>query len=382
MQKLKDILEMIVIVLCEMKERLEQKLGKMYFRMLACVLTLFMLLFISELIPAPNYITKSDPVPDNKPAVSADASSGDAADSSAAEPAAASQADSSAADSTSSEDAPAEVSLINNTPAAAGQPQDVNGDVFTPYESDETHVNALKGLKEQVTNALGEFPGEWSCYVKNLKTGDWFEINNHSLYPASMIKLFALCACYQQIEDGKLNEDELYATIFNMAAGSNNQSFNEIVWAMGKTYINEWCHKNGLPNTWQYHGLQPSTNFEGLETQDKINCTCVMDVGHAMEMIYNKECVSEWASERMLSILEQQKWTSKIPFGLPYNTRFANKTGDTYDVTHDAAIVFSPACDYILVLMCEQPNTSFKLKYCFIQVSKLVYQYFNPTVDY
>ena len=332
-----------------MKRRLQKKLGKRRFTLLVYAVVLINLLLLVDMIPEPRYTVRSDePVETIIPA---------------------------------SVNITDDSSLPDTSVPDVSQPESVTDESSLPDEESE-HENAIKPLKTQVEAALEEFPGEWSVYCKNLNTGDWFTINEHPVYPASMIKLFALAACYQKIEDGEINEDEYYPTIYNMAAISNNQSFNQMVWTIGKTYITEWCHSHGLPNTAQYHGLQPSTNYEGLETSDKRNVTCVSDVGHILESIYRGECVSEYASEKMLDILRHQKWTSKIPFGLPNGTKFANKTGDTYDVTHDAAIVYSDGADYILVLMCEQENTSNQLKYCFIQTSKIVYKFFNPGVDY
>ena len=350
--------------------RLENRLGRMQFRLLLCVLVLFIALFISELIPEPQYI-KKEALSDtdvSQASSEADESSSVSADESSVN-------SETAADSTSDSSTPV------NSDTSDGAAASVS-DVSSQPESEADHENALKPLKIQVEQKLSEFPGTWSVYCKNLNTNDWFTINEHPVYPASMIKMFAMAACYQKIEDGEIDENEYYPTIFSMAAISNNQAFNDMVWVIGKTYITEWCHSHGLPNTAQYHGLQPSTNYEGLETSDERNVTCASDAGHLLEQIYRGECVSKYASERMLSILEQQKWTGKIPSGLPWGTRYANKTGDTFDATHDAAIVFSDGADYILVLTCEEPDICFQLKYCFVQTSKLVYEFFNGPFEF
>ena len=244
--------------------------------------------------------------------------------------------------------------------------------------SEGDHINALKDLKQTLEDKFASFDGTWSCYLKNLNTGDWFEINNHTVYPASMIKLFALAACYQKIEDGYIDESKVYATLFSMAAISNNQAFNMIVWEIGKTYITEWCQEHGYTGTAQYHGLQPSTNYEGLTTADLPNKTCCVDVGHILESIYRGECVSEYASQQMLNILFEQKYRGKLPSALPYGARAANKTGDTYNVSHDAAIIYSDGADYVLVVMEEIPDVAFEQHFRFFDISKTVYAYFNP----
>ena len=102
-----------------------------------------------------------------------------------------------------------------------------------------------------------------------------------------------------------------------MTVMSNNNSFNQMIWTIGREYLTNWCHEHGYNRTYQYHGLEPSDNAAGLATSDKRNETCASDVGKMLEDIYNGKCVSKEASEKMLELLKQQHWVTKIPSGLP-----------------------------------------------------------------
>lgn len=254
-------------------------------------------------------------------------------------------------------------------------------DSSVPERVDSGKQGELAGLETKLTERLKDLPGTWSVYVKNLKTGDTVIINDTSFYPASVIKLFAMGASYQQINDGRINEKDYYGEIYNMAVMSNNRSFNKMVWTLGRTYISEWCAKCGYTRTFQNHGLHPAPNADGLETSDKPNSTCARDVAHMLEDIYNGKCVSKEASEKMLEILNQQYYVNKIPYGLPYGTKFASKSGDTDDQSHDAAIVFSPNADYILVIMSEETGNARNHSQYFIELSSMVFSYINPGVQ-
>ncbi len=279
------------------------------------------------------------------------------------------------------------VMLMNSHSKEAGSHRSDSGtvssfdpsDVSVVFEEPKEQLGALGELKDKVSEKLSGYPGEWSAYVKNLDTGDWFSINDRQIYPASMIKLFALGACYQQIEDGLISESDYYTYIYSMAVMSNNKAFNHMIWTIGRDYLTKWCHENGYTKTSQYHGLSPADNADGLETSDKPNETCASDVGHMLESIYRGKCVSKQASEKMLDLLKQQHWRGKIPSGVPYGVEVANKTGDTEDYSHDAAIVYSEGADYILVIMSENPKVSFQQDYRFVEISSLVYNYFNKT---
>lgn len=238
--------------------------------------------------------------------------------------------------------------------------------------------HGMEDLKKQITNKFSEYSGEWSAYIKNLNTGEYFTINNKQIYPASMIKLFATGAAYQQIEEGLINENDYLTYIHGMAVMSNNVAFNKMVWTLGRGYITKWCQENGYTRTAQYHGLLPADNAEGLATSEKRNETCASDVGKMLESIYNGKCVSKESSKKILDLLKDQHWRNKIPSGLPPGVVSANKTGDTEDQSHDAAIVYSKGADYIIVIMSENPDVSFEQDYKFIELSRMVYNYFNP----
>ena len=52
----------------------------------------------------------------------------------------------------------------------------------------------------------------------------------------------------------------------------------------------------------------------------------------------------------MLDLLLKQTRRWKIPSGLPSGTKVANKTGETSQYQHDAAIVFGPKTDYVVCI--------------------------------
>ena len=54
----------------------------------------------------------------------------------------------------------------------------------------------LSKLRIKINEKLKGYSGNWSVYVKDLKTGDVLSINETSMYPASVIKLFVMEAVY------------------------------------------------------------------------------------------------------------------------------------------------------------------------------------------
>lgn len=79
----------------------------------------------------------------------------------------------------------------------------------------------------------------------------------------------------------------------------------------------------------------------------------------------------------MLSFLKQQQRRSKIPAGVPTGVTVANKTGETDDYTHDAAIVYSKGARYIICVMAHTPGSGWYNARNITKLSKIAYQYFN-----
>lgn len=235
----------------------------------------------------------------------------------------------------------------------------------------------LSNLQKELKSAINSCPGTWSVYVKNLDTNESFTINNCRVYAASLIKLYAMSAAYERIKQGKFKESSVKSTISDMITVSDNTAFNTIVRKVGTTYINSWCKANGYTGTNQGHGLSPSSNNYGLSNGTGSNVTTVADCGKLLESIYRGTCVSKSASSKMLSYLKKQTRRSKIPAGVPKGVTVANKTGETDDNTHDAAIVYSKGADYILVVMGDTPGSGWYSAANITKFSKIVYNYFN-----
>lgn len=236
----------------------------------------------------------------------------------------------------------------------------------------------LSALENQINSALSGFSGEWSVYVKNLDSGKSISINNRQIYAASLIKLFAMSSAYQQVSEGILQESEIYDIIYPMITQSSNEDFNSVVLNVGQYYITDWCREKGFSDTIQCHGLYPADNGDLVyNNYGSYNVTTVEDCGKLLESIYKGKCVSKEYSQKMVEILSKQELVNKIPEGVPKKVKVANKTGETEDVCHDAAIVYSPGADYILTVMVDNPGDAYSNTDDVVKISEIVYNYFN-----
>ena len=63
---------------------------------------------------------------------------------------------------------------------------------------------------------------------------------------------------------------------------------------------------------------------------------------------------------------------------LPEGTKVANKTGETSEVQHDAAIVYGENTDFILCIMTKNTNGVEEVYGDIHELTKMVYDTLNP----
>ena len=269
----------------------------------------------------------------------------------------------------------------------------VEASEVTPQVSaEDVGLGELEEILEEMT---ADEDGIWSIYVKNLDTDESISMNNQSMYAASLIKLFVMENSFSEIDELADHaavyggsEDTAYdyvlETLSNMIEVSDNESYNELVrlhsselsFTEGCLAVNAYLKESCYENTGIYHTLSPS-NTESEKTADIRNYTSAEDCGILLESIYDGTCVSEEASGMMLDFLLNQQVVNKIPAGLPPDISVANKTGETDETQHDAAIVFGEKTDYILCVMSSDVTDPESAEAMIQSISGEVYQYLN-----
>ena len=240
----------------------------------------------------------------------------------------------------------------------------------------------MNRLKKQVTSyikkscpisANGQSSSTaWSVYVKDLKTGAKFTINDKSFFSASTIKLYAMATAYDQAKKKKLNlSPYLESQIRSMINVSSNDAFNNLVYNyLGAGTINKFCKAHKFKQTQQYTPCG-SGNSAVVAGVNKANLTSAENCGRLLEKIYRGKMVSKSASKKMLSYLRSQTIRTKIPQGVPYGIATANKTGESGTIQNDTAIVYGKKTTYVICVFTNTNNPSRAIS-CIQQISRMV----------
>ena len=269
------------------------------------------------------------------------------------------------------------------------QEEEITEEEQSAGEDSDTEEASLEELRGTLETLLARQSGEWSIYVKDLQEDVSVTIQNQPLYAASLIKLFVMEKTFSDFEQVTANasgdEERVQSLLADMIERSDNEAFNELVrlqseeldFAQGCVLIDKYLGEKGYPDTAIYHSLSPSAT--GLiSIADEQNSTSVEDCGQLLERIYDGTCVSKEASGQMLELLMNQETVNKIPKGVPEDVKVANKTGETDEVQHDAAIVYGPQKDYILCVMSRDLTGAGKSIRLIQEISKVTYEYLNP----
>ncbi|PJM73551.1 serine hydrolase [Bifidobacterium primatium] len=220
--------------------------------------------------------------------------------------------------------------------------------------------NQLDSLNTKLTSQIAGYPGTWSVYVEDLKTGASTSIDNHVQPSASVIKLYVMLAVYTRIDEGRMQEDMATNDLLTqMITVSSNQATNTLVNLLGNgdtnaglDVVNQVAKANGFNETRMKDLLYDSGTHDSSLKQ-----TSVSDSGKFMAKVYRGQLVSKQTSEKMLNLLLQQQRRAKIPAGLPQGTKVANKTGEIIGTENDSAIVYGTADDhsgdYVLTVMTQ-----------------------------
>lgn len=266
--------------------------------------------------------------------------------------------------------------IAKNMKTPDGQYVDWQGKKST---KSEYKLSAFKSEMEYFASAYG---GNWSIYIKDLKTGNVVNVNDQAMYPASTIKAFVMASTFDQIKQGKMQYSSgVRNLLWDMITVSDNECFNELVrrhgggsFVNGTAVINQYLRKNGYTKTGCHSSLHPSSS--AWASDGGRNTASAKDCGVLLERIYRGQCVSKQYSNEMLNLLLHQTVRYKIPAGLPSGVVCANKTGETSTVQHDIAIVYGKKTNYVLCVFSSGASES-RLQAGIRAVSARVYEYMN-----
>jgi beta-lactamase class A len=236
--------------------------------------------------------------------------------------------------------------------------------------------------------------GNYGIVIKNLKTGEQYSLQENTEYEAaSLYKLWVMAEVYEQIKNGMLSDDDVLSedvAVLNekfqipsesaeLKDGKITLSVHDALEKMINISDNYAAllltEKIRLPTISLFlkdNGFSQSSIGE----DGKLPMTTPHDIALFFEKLYNGQLIDPDYSNKMISLLEEQKLNDKIPKYLPDAIAVAHKTGELDAYTHDAGIVYANGYDYIIVVLSKSDNPELAA-IRIANVSEAVYNYFE-----
>lgn len=162
--------------------------------------------------------------------------------------------------------------------------------------------------------------------------------------------------------------------LYDMTINSGNLSTNIIIDRLGADNVNATMRELGAATIEVLRGVEDMKAFDaGLS-----NRTSARDLAVLFQHLANGTAVSEVASNDMIEILLDQRFTEMIPAKLPDDVRVAHKTGWITGVVHDSGIVFLPdRRKYVLVILSKELSQNELGTAAGAEISKIVYDWIS-----
>ena len=231
-------------------------------------------------------------------------------------------------------------------------------------------------INDIIRTAAG-FEGDVSVWHMDLTDGSVHGYDEKKpLVAASVIKLFIMAEAFRRFEDGSFSPSEEFVItpdvkkpscgaltymhdglkvtamdlVVLMIILSDNTATNMLIDRLGIGNINDM-----IKNVIGAEGCSLNRKLFDSEASRRgiQNYITAAGVGRMLKMVWDRQLVSPEASERMLSIMLDQRLNGKMPFFLDCDV--AHKTGEDDGTTHDAAIVFADK-PFIFVMLSNNVN--------------------------
>jgi beta-lactamase class A len=265
-------------------------------------------------------------------------------------------------------------------------------------------------LEEMLNSLLADFDGISSIFIKDLQNGEELEMNPEVAYAGmSVVKIAVMVESYRRIDQPpNIEQTKLLTETMTLSGNFTANLLLRDTIGNGDGYqgvenVTASMRHLGLINTFMATPydeevvpptiVTPANSRTDLNTQpDPYMQTTAQDMGVLLEMIYQcsrgggalmvayPEGFTPQECQHMLDMMSDNQIDSLIEMGVPPGTRVAHKHGWIGDTHADAAIVFSPGGDFVLVAFLYHPQwLEWEVSNPLIaDIGTATYNFFNP----
>jgi beta-lactamase class A len=232
-----------------------------------------------------------------------------------------------------------------------------------------------------------------------IDSGEYSELGADRVIPAaSTIKLPILIALFQDVDAQKIKlTEQLTISDQTIAGGSgdlrNKKPGSQVSVLVAATkmmtisdntatnlLIDRLGGKVALNQRFRQWGLNVTTINQPLPDLQGTNTTTAKELARSILAIQRGKIVSDVSRTQIIDMMSHTLRNTMLPKGLGAGAKIAHKTGDIGDLVADVGSIESPSGKkYLAAVLVKRPHNSPAGPELIRQMSKIVYDYFEPT---
>ena len=232
-----------------------------------------------------------------------------------------------------------------------------------------------------------------------IDSGEYSELGSDRILPAaSTIKLPILIALFQDIDAQKIKLTEQLTISDSSIAGGSGDLRNQkpgsqvsvLVTATKMMTISDNTATNmlidrlggkaALNQRFRTWGLNSTTINQPLPDLAGTNTTTAKELTRSILAIQRGKIVSASSRAQIINMMSRTSRNTMLPKGLGAGAKIAHKTGDIGTLIADVGSIESPSGkNYLAAVLVKRPHNSPAGPELIRQMSKIVYDYFEPT---
>ncbi len=255
----------------------------------------------------------------------------------------------------------------------------------------------LAHLQVTLASAASRAPGIAAVAVRDLGSSYMSGYNMNEVMPAaSTIKIPIMVEVFRQMEEGNFDlnrrvqlqasdrdwgsgdiagspvgvEYPVSTLLTQMITVSDNTAANMLIRLVGRHNINKTMQRLGMQHT----VLSDFIHTEGWGVRETLRTTPA-DMTRLLAAMAEKKLIDQWASQRMIDILEHQEINTLLPEPLP-EIPIAHKTGSFNDTLNDVGVVYASQ-PYVIAVFTTQLQSLPAGRQFIRRVSAMAYNHFE-----
>jgi len=256
----------------------------------------------------------------------------------------------------------------------------------------------IPGLKKQIQDLLTLYPELGAeVFLMDMDNGEYVDMNGSApISAASTIKVPILVALFQDVDQGKIQLDELLSLRSDLVVGESGQMqfkpigsrFTALETAVQmivssdntatQLLIDRMGGMKSLNERFRNWGLKSTALHSPLPDTSGTNITSPKDLGTLLTLVGQGHLLSLRSRDFLLTIMQRTLNRSLIPSGVGEGAIVANKTGNISTLLGDVAFVDLPnGRRYVISVLIKRPPDNQEATNLIVQTSKLAFQHFT-----